>query len=75
MMVATCEVTALLTEMSDGRSRLSLRSKRNIDVNKICRQFDGGGHAKAAGARFDIPIDQARDAVTKAILQALSSLV
>jgi phosphoesterase RecJ-like protein len=71
MMVGTCEVTALLTEMSDGRSRLSLRSKRNVDVNKICRQFDGGGHAKAAGARFDIPIEQARDAVTAAILAAL----
>src|SRR5699024_7025244 len=65
MMVATVEVTGLLTEMSDGRSRLSLRSKRNVDVNEICRQFDGGGHAKAAGARFDIPIEQAREQVTK----------
>jgi len=71
MMVASVEVTALLTEMPDGRLRGSLRSKRNVDVNRICRKFDGGGHAKAAGCRFDISIEQARDLVTKAIGEAL----
>jgi phosphoesterase RecJ-like protein len=72
MSVATCEVTALLTEMPDGRLRGSLRSKRTVDVNKICKQFDGGGHAKAAGCRFTIPIEQARDQVTQAVTQALA---
>ena len=33
--------------------RASFRSKHDIDVNKICNQFSGGGHAKAAGCRLD----------------------
>ena len=71
MIVASCEVTALLTELSDGRIRCSLRSKLHLDVNKICRQFGGGGHAKAAGCRFDPPIEQAQSLLTTAISQAL----
>ncbi len=52
MVVKTVEVVALLTEMADGKIRGSLRSKRDVDVNQICRKFSGGGHAKAAGCRF-----------------------
>jgi phosphoesterase RecJ-like protein len=71
LMVETVDVVALLTEMPDGRVRGSLRSKRTVDVNKICNQFDGGGHAKAAGCRLDGPLETAaerlREAVTKAV--------
>jgi phosphoesterase RecJ-like protein len=71
MMVATAEITALLTEMPDGRIRGSLRSKRDVDVNGICRKFDGGGHAKAAGCRFTVPLETARELVTQAAGEAL----
>jgi phosphoesterase RecJ-like protein len=72
MMIATVEVVALLTEMPDGRVRASLRSKHEIDVNKICNRFGGGGHAKAAGCRFDGPLDAAYAKLQVAIEEALA---
>jgi len=47
--IQTVEVVALLTEMADGRVRGSLRSKRDVDVNAICRQFGGGGACEGGG--------------------------
>ena len=46
--------------------RGSLRSKRGVDVNKICNEFEGGGHAKAAGCRFDGPVEGAVERVREA---------
>ncbi|HUO08030.1 MAG TPA: bifunctional oligoribonuclease/PAP phosphatase NrnA [Phycisphaerae bacterium] len=69
--VQTVEVVALLTEMPDGRVRGSLRSKRDVDVNQVCRKFGGGGHAKAAGLRTDGPLEEAVARVTAAVGEAL----
>ena len=71
MMIATVEVVALLTEMPDGRVRASLRSKHGIDVNKVCNRFAGGGHAKAAGCRFDGSLEEAYGKLRAAIDEAL----
>lgn len=71
MMVNTVEVVALMTEMADGRVRASLRSKRNVDVNRICNQFEGGGHAKAAGCRLDGPLEKAYGRLAQAVAGAL----
>jgi phosphoesterase RecJ-like protein len=71
MQVNTVDVVALMTEMSDGRVRASLRSKRHVDVNRICNQFDGGGHAKAAGCRLDGPLDAAYARLAAAVTAAL----
>lgn len=43
------EVSLFLRELENKTIRGSLRSKSNIDVNKIAKLFDGGGHVKAAG--------------------------
>jgi len=72
MMIGTVEVVALLTEMEDGRVRASLRSKHAIDVNKLCNRFEGGGHAKAAGCRFDGSLDAAYGKLRGAIEEALA---
>jgi phosphoesterase RecJ-like protein len=72
MAVGTVEVVALLTEMADGRVRGSLRSKRGVDVNKICNGFDGGGHAKAAGCRLDGPVEGAVERLTAAVGRAFA---
>lgn len=42
------EVSCVLKENEDG-TKVSLRSKNNIDVSKISVKFGGGGHSKAAG--------------------------
>lgn len=45
-------VACLFEELEPGLSRISLRSKNsNVDVNEIAKQFGGGGHPNAAGAR------------------------
>ncbi|HVT81913.1 MAG TPA: DHHA1 domain-containing protein, partial [Phycisphaerae bacterium] len=71
MMVGTAEVVALMSELPEGRIRVSLRSKHDIDVNKICRLFGGGGHAKAAGCRLDGPLNAAYEKLAAAVSQSL----
>jgi len=52
-------VTAFFTE-SEKYIRVSLRSKCGLSVNDLSKQyFNGGGHAKAAGGRLYMPIDNA----------------
>jgi len=38
-------------ERFDGAVKLSLRAKKDIDVQRIAASFGGGGHKKAAGRR------------------------
>jgi len=45
------EVAALFSETADGRAKVSLRSRERVDVNAVCRQFGGGGHRLASGAK------------------------
>ena len=45
-------VAVFFEELSDGKVRVSMRSKTDaIDVCGICQKFGGGGHTLAAGAR------------------------
>jgi phosphoesterase RecJ-like protein len=49
MKVLDIEVSVLFKQDYD-KIRISFRSKNNVDVNKIARQyFNGGGHINAAG--------------------------
>ncbi|HAQ39792.1 MAG TPA: bifunctional oligoribonuclease/PAP phosphatase NrnA [Clostridiales bacterium] len=43
------EVSCVLKEHEENSTKVSLRSKNNIDVSAISARFGGGGHAKAAG--------------------------
>jgi len=56
----------LLIEQEDGSTRCSLRSKSHIDVNRIANHFGGGGHARAAGATLECPLDQAKAKIIEA---------
>ena len=40
---------AIFFRVSDGKTRVSIRSKNNVDVTSIAQKFDGGGHKMAAG--------------------------
>jgi phosphoesterase RecJ-like protein len=45
-------VAVFFEELSDGKVRVSMRSKdERVDVCAICQEFAGGGHTLAAGAR------------------------
>ena len=49
------EVAFFLREEEESRFRVSLRSKNQINVNRIAQRFGGGGHRKAAGCRMQGP--------------------
>jgi len=57
------EVGLLFRELEDGHTKVSFRSNGPFDVNDLARRFDGGGHARAAGALVKAPLDQARSEV------------
>ena len=62
------EAAVFFEELSEGKVRVSARSKfPRIDVCKVCKQFDGGGHAMAAGARVDGTLAQVKNDFLKAL--------
>lgn len=71
---AGCEVHATFMELADGRVRVSMRSKGRVNVGKICKKFDGGGHDLAAGIRFRKPLDEVVEEVIAETQLALEAL-
>lgn len=47
--VSGVEVGILCRELADGRVRVNLRSRGEVDVGELAKAFGGGGHARAAG--------------------------
>jgi phosphoesterase RecJ-like protein len=75
--IGSVRVSAVITEESPDQgegtaavSKISLRSKPGagaVDVNLVSGRLGGGGHARAAGARVSMPIDEARRAFLEAL--------
>ena len=66
------EVAAMFREVADGRLKLSLRSKNEVDVSAIAKQFGGGGHEHAAGCFMKPPLAKAKVVLEKVIKKVLS---
>ena len=61
---------ATLRELSPGRCKLSLRTDPgDLNASAVCALLGGGGHAAAAGATMEGTLQQAREAVLRAIEQ------
>ncbi|GMA48991.1 phosphoesterase [Alicyclobacillus contaminans] len=71
--IDTVEVGALFRETADGRIKVSLRSKRRVDVSRIAQMFAGGGHTRAAGCTIVGDLGDAMDAVVEEIERALEA--
>lgn len=65
------EVAVLFVELAPDRTKVSLRSRSDFDVQKIAAQFGGGGHKKASGVTFSGTLQQAQQAVLDALRAAL----
>ncbi|HJV47645.1 MAG TPA: bifunctional oligoribonuclease/PAP phosphatase NrnA [Geothrix sp.] len=65
------EVAALFSEAADGRAKVSLRSRERVDVNAVCRQFGGGGHRLASGAKAAQPLETFTAAVEAAVISQI----
>ncbi|MBQ9383433.1 MAG: bifunctional oligoribonuclease/PAP phosphatase NrnA [Ruminiclostridium sp.] len=51
-MIEGVEVGVVFKQRPNGSWKASLRSNSTVDVQKICSEFGGGGHTKAAGCSF-----------------------
>ena len=57
------EVAILFKEAGEA-TRISVRTKPGgVDATVLTGKFGGGGHARAAGATVELPVDRARPAV------------
>ena len=60
----TAEVAILFKEADPTTTRISVRTKPGgVDATVLTGAFGGGGHARAAGASVDAPLDEARKRV------------
>lgn len=61
-------VAVFFEELSDGKVRVSMRSKTEVvDVCAICQKFGGGGHMLAAGARVLGTLPEVEERVLKEV--------
>lgn len=52
------QAVVYMREVAEGKYRVSLRSKGNINVARVAEQFGGGGHKNAAGCSVEGDWDQ-----------------
>lgn len=70
-MIEGVMVSALLKEAENGTTRVSLRSKPGVDVQRVAAVFGGGGHAAASGCTIPMPLAEAK----RALLELLVPIV
>jgi len=64
--IAGVEVALCVSEMTDRSTKVSLRSQEYVDVSRLAAEFQGGGHARAAGCRIAMPYPLAIAALVQA---------
>lgn len=69
--IAGVEVAALMKETDDGRIKVSMRSKKYVNVAEIAAEFSGGGHIRAAGCTFYCGLSEAFDKLKEKITDCL----
>ncbi len=57
--IGDVQVAAFFRELPDGRWRVSLRSKGEVNVSTVAEYFGGGGHKCASGYSLDGPLESA----------------
>jgi bifunctional oligoribonuclease and PAP phosphatase NrnA len=68
--IGSVRVACLLRER-EGRIKVSLRGKGDVDVNRIAARFGGGGHRNAAGCTVAGTLDGVTRDVLIAVTEAL----
>ncbi|MCP4659732.1 MAG: bifunctional oligoribonuclease/PAP phosphatase NrnA [bacterium] len=70
--IAGVEAVALFRHLQDGGTKVSLRSRGSVDVEKIARRHGGGGHHNAAG--FSLREDDQETAVRATVAELTEAL-
>jgi phosphoesterase RecJ-like protein len=71
MSVRDARVGVFLRELPERLVKVSLRSNGTVDVDRVARQFGGGGHSNAAGARITGTLDEVKGIVVERIAEAV----
>ncbi|MCZ6671102.1 MAG: bifunctional oligoribonuclease/PAP phosphatase NrnA [Acidobacteria bacterium] len=58
-------VALLFKELSDGKTKVSLRSKGDFDMNRLAVHFGGGGHRNASGIVLDDTLNDGTERVLR----------
>ena len=53
------EIALTLREKEDGTIKVSARTGESVDASEICKNFGGGGHARAAGCTLTVSLENA----------------
>lgn len=61
--VATMKLAILFKELEPRVTKISVRSRDELDATDVCNPFGGGGHRRAAGAELALPVSDARERV------------
>jgi phosphoesterase RecJ-like protein len=70
--IAGVDAVALIRQREDGTHKISLRSRGDVDVEKIARHHGGGGHRNAAGFVLEGDGEEVRQKVAAALAAALA---
>jgi phosphoesterase RecJ-like protein len=65
------KVVVLLRELESGRCKVSMRSKNDIDVGRVCQRFGGGGHKNAAGCIVNGKLEDVKELIKRAVSEVL----
>ncbi|MYC13520.1 MAG: hypothetical protein F4Y39_07295 [Gemmatimonadetes bacterium] len=71
MSIDGVEVALFFKEQDPGQQRVSLRSRGKVDVNRIARQFDGGGHIRASGCEIKGTVDEVQARLLSVVREQL----
>ena len=66
------EIALVAKEKEPGYFKVSVRSEDGFDAAAFCSRFGGGGHRKAAGCSLRGSVGEVRDALVKALGEALA---
>lgn len=66
------EVALFFMEQPAGGTKVSFRSRGQVDVARLAEQFGGGGHRAASGAILQTSLEEARQKILAAVHEALS---
>ena len=72
LQVEGAEVGIMLKEKTANVFKISMRSVDYVDVAAICKQFDGGGHIKAAGCLMEGTAEEVIQKLTDAVERSLA---
>jgi bifunctional oligoribonuclease and PAP phosphatase NrnA len=70
--IAGLDLAIIFKEVGRRLTKISVRSRGDIDAAALCGRFGGGGHLRAAGAEVQLPMEEAVPTVLAAAKEAIT---